>query len=47
MPTDSEIEIRQFFEPEDFGDALTPELHKLEQPYFTLKVHRIRDKAYS
>ena len=25
MPTDSEIEIRQIFEAEDFGDALTPE----------------------
>ena len=26
MPEDSEIEIRQLFEMEDFGDALTPEL---------------------
>jgi hypothetical protein len=25
MPGDSEIEIRQLFEVEDFGDALTPE----------------------
>ena len=25
MPTDSEIEIRQVFEAEDFGEALTPE----------------------
>lgn len=26
MPTDSEIEIRQIFEAEDFGEALTPEI---------------------
>ncbi|MEQ1773331.1 MAG: YciI family protein [Burkholderiales bacterium] len=26
MPDDSEIEIRQIFEPEDFGDQFTPEL---------------------
>ena len=26
MPTDSDIEIRQIFAPEDFGDVLTPEL---------------------
>jgi hypothetical protein len=26
MPTDSEIEIRQIFSPEDFGEAYTPEL---------------------
>jgi hypothetical protein len=26
MPVDSEIEIRQIFEPSDFGDALTPEV---------------------
>ena len=26
MPTDSEIEIRQIFEAEDFGDAVTPEM---------------------
>ncbi len=30
MPGDSEIEIRQIFEPEDFGDALTPELREQE-----------------
>jgi hypothetical protein len=29
MPSDSEIEIRQVFEAEDFGDALTPELRAL------------------
>ena len=28
MPGDSEIEIRQVFEAEDFGDALTPELRE-------------------
>ena len=28
---DSEIEIRQIFEPEDFGDALTPELREKEE----------------
>ena len=31
MRTDSEIEIRQIFSAEDFGDALTPELRELEQ----------------
>jgi|SRR5580698_4923143 hypothetical protein len=30
MPSDSEIEIRQVFEPEDFGPALTPELKEKE-----------------
>jgi hypothetical protein len=30
MPGDSEIEIRQVFEPEDFGPALTPELREQE-----------------
>jgi hypothetical protein len=30
MPGDSEIEIRQVFEAEDFGPALTPELRKQE-----------------
>lgn len=29
MPTDSEIEIRPLYEPEDFGDAFTPELKEL------------------
>ena len=28
MPGDSEIEIRQLFEAEDFGEGLTPELKK-------------------
>jgi hypothetical protein len=28
---DSEIEIRQIFEAEDFGDALTPEMREKEQ----------------
>jgi hypothetical protein len=31
MPGDSEIEIRQVFEAEDFGPALTPELRDQEQ----------------
>ena len=32
MPgTESEIEIRQVFEAEDFGDALTPELREQEE----------------
>lgn len=30
MPGDSEIEIRQIFAPEDFGEALTPELRAQE-----------------
>ena len=30
MLTDSEIEIRQMFEAEDFGDAFTPELREQE-----------------
>jgi hypothetical protein len=30
MPGDSEIEIRQVFEPEEFGPALTPELREQE-----------------
>jgi hypothetical protein len=28
MPGDSEIEIRQVFEPEDFGEQFTPELRE-------------------
>ncbi|HET9206499.1 MAG TPA: YciI family protein [Burkholderiaceae bacterium] len=31
MPGDSEIEIRQIFEAEDFGEAFTPELREQEQ----------------
>jgi hypothetical protein len=31
MPTESEIEIRQIFEAEDFGEALTPELREQEE----------------
>jgi hypothetical protein len=30
MEIDSEIEIRQIFDPEDFGEALTPELRDRE-----------------
>ncbi len=31
MPGDSEIEIRQIFEPEDFGGEFTPELREQEE----------------
>jgi hypothetical protein len=31
MPGDSEIEIRQIFEADDFGENLTPELREQEQ----------------
>ena len=31
MPGESEIEIRQIFESEDFGEALTPELREQEE----------------
>jgi hypothetical protein len=31
MPGDSEIEIRQIFEAEDFGEAFTPELREQEE----------------
>ena len=31
MPGESEIEIRQIFEPEDFGEAFTPELRAQEE----------------
>jgi hypothetical protein len=31
MPGESEIEIRQVFEAEDFGDELTPELREQEE----------------
>jgi hypothetical protein len=31
MRTDSEIEIRQIFSADDFGDALTPELREQEE----------------
>lgn len=34
MPTDSEIEIRQIFEMEDFGDAMTPEMRAQEERVF-------------
>jgi hypothetical protein len=30
MPGESEIEIRQIFEPEDFGKEFTPELRAQE-----------------
>ena len=31
MQSSSEIEIRQIFEPEDFGEAFTPELREQEE----------------
>jgi hypothetical protein len=31
FPGESEIEIRQIFEPDDFGPALTPELRQIEE----------------
>ncbi|KAA0143263.1 YciI family protein [Gimesia chilikensis] len=31
MPEESDLEIRPFFEMEDFGDAMTPELKEQEQ----------------
>ena len=31
MPGESEIEVRQIFEAEDFGDVLTPELRAQEE----------------
>jgi hypothetical protein len=31
MPEDSEIEIRQVFEADDFGAAFTPELREQEE----------------
>ncbi|BAU76292.1 YciI family protein [Metapseudomonas furukawaii] len=34
MLSDSEIEIRQVFEAEDFGEAFTPELREQEQRIF-------------
>jgi hypothetical protein len=39
MPGESEIEIRQIFEAEDFGAALTPELREQEE--------RLRAKLHS
>jgi hypothetical protein len=31
MPGDSDIEIRQIFEADDFGEAFTPELREQEE----------------
>jgi hypothetical protein len=31
MPGESEIEIRQVFEADDFGEAFTPELREQEE----------------
>jgi len=41
MPGDSEIEIRQVFEAEDFGEELTPELREQEERIRT----QIEDEA--
>jgi hypothetical protein len=42
MPGDSEIEVRQIFAAEDFGDALTPELREQEE---RLRAQVEKDKA--
>ena len=42
MPGDSEIEVRQIFSAEDFGDALTPELREQEE---RLRAQVEKDKA--
>jgi hypothetical protein len=35
MPGDSEIEIRQVFEAEDFGEQFTPELKEQAERVYT------------
>ena len=40
MPSESEIEIRQIFSAEDFGDALTPELREKEEKMRTQLARR-------
>jgi hypothetical protein len=40
MPGDSEIEIRQIFEAEDFGAEFTPELREQEQRLWTEAAER-------
>jgi hypothetical protein len=41
MPSDSEIEIRQVFEPEDFGEQFTPELReRAERTYEQVSKNR-------
>ncbi|ROZ61556.1 YciI family protein [Ramlibacter sp. WS9] len=42
MPGDSDIEVRQIFAAEDFGDALTPELREQEE---RLRAQVEKDKA--
>ena len=45
MPGESEIEIRQIFAPEDFGDALTPELRaQEEQLRASVEMQQLGDK---
>jgi hypothetical protein len=39
MPGDSEIEIRQLFEPEDFGAEFTPELQDQAQRVYEQVAH--------
>ena len=34
MPEESEIEIRQVFEPDDFGEAFSEDLREREQRVF-------------
>ena len=44
MRTDSEIEIRQIYSAEDFGDALTPEL-KAQEERLRTEVQKQQSKA--
>ena len=44
MNEESDIEIRQVFEAEDFGEAFTPELQEQEQRVFA-EAKRLRAEA--
>ena len=44
MMEESDIEIRQVFEAEDFGEAFTPELQEQEQRVFS-EAKRLRTEA--
>ena len=44
MSEESDIEIRQVFEAEDFGEAFTPELREQEQRIFA-EAKRLREDA--
>ncbi len=46
MPGESEIEIRQVFEAEDFGEALTPELREQEER-LKHQTEQLRESAQS